>query len=56
MDTDPPLTTVYVWVDDGVTVTECHLAANTPSPADATVYPSDHMAVVATIALHSGAR
>ena len=56
MDTDPPLTTDYVWVSSGVKVVGAILAANKPHPADPSVYPSDHVAVLADIAIPARCR
>ncbi len=43
----------YVWIGGSVEVEHCALAANTPTAEDCTLYPSDHMAVVATVSFHS---
>ena len=49
MDTDPALTTDYVWVSQGVRVAAAALQANQATTADTTLYPSDHMAIVADL-------
>lgn len=55
MDTDPPMCLDYVWVkarqpqQASCTVEDAWLAANQPAPADDTIYPSDHIAVVARV-------
>jgi len=62
MDTDPPLTLDYIWIKvnnnnsssgshatASFEVTKCWLAANTPLATDPTIYPSDHIAVVANV-------
>jgi endonuclease/exonuclease/phosphatase family metal-dependent hydrolase len=51
MDRDPPLTTDYVWLFGSVNVNRCWLEANTAAPHDATLYPSDHVAVVADVTI-----
>lgn len=51
MDTDPPVTTDYVWVSSGVRVVSAALEANKSLATDATLFPSDHMAVVADLVI-----
>lgn len=48
-DTDPQLTTDYIWLSPGIQVLDTRLAANKPLATDATLYPSDHYAIVSRI-------
>lgn len=50
MDTDSKRATFdYIWVNGAIEVRSARLAATTPAPGDATLYPSDHFAVVAEV-------
>lgn len=52
MDTDgEPACRDYLWLGRGVTAKAAFLAANDPAAGDATLYPSDHFAVVADVVL-----
>jgi len=53
MDTDGPLTTDYIWMRAGPTALSCTIGANVPADHDSTLYPSDHMAVVADVLISS---
>ena len=47
MDTDPPLTTDYIWLAGGLAPFSCELAATAHAVEDPTLVPSDHFALVA---------
>jgi endonuclease/exonuclease/phosphatase family metal-dependent hydrolase len=50
MDTDPPLTTDYIFSNSSlVTFLSAELRGNKSLPSDPTIYPSDHMAVVSGV-------
>ena len=50
MDTDgDPSCLDYVWIRGGAHVVDARLWADRPSAHDATLYPSDHLGVVATV-------
>ena len=51
MDTDPPLTTDYIWVKGQCEIVNCVVdeASRTCHPDDKTIYGSDHMAIVADL-------
>jgi endonuclease/exonuclease/phosphatase family metal-dependent hydrolase len=50
MDTDgEPGCLDYIWLRGAVTVDEARLAFDRPAPGDATLYPSDHLGVVASV-------
>lgn len=52
MDTDgEPACVDYLWLSGNVQTTHASVAADQPSPVDPTLYPSDHFAVVADIAV-----
>ena len=49
-DTDPAGTFDYIWIKaKGLEVNKCHLFGQEGDPNDATVYPSDHIGVLADI-------
>ncbi len=52
-DPSPPGCLDYVFVS-GATVRSASLAFDTPHPLDATLYPSDHLGVTATLDVRSG--
>ncbi len=52
MDTDgDPACLDYIWLRGDVTVAKAWVDANQPAPGDATMYPSDHFALVADVVM-----
>jgi len=52
MDTDgEPGCLDYIWIRGDITVEACRLAFDRPATGDPTLYPSDHLGLVATIRL-----
>lgn len=52
MDTDgDPNCLDYLWLNGDVRVRSARLAANEPAPGDATLYPSDHFALLADLVI-----
>jgi hypothetical protein len=50
MDTDgDPGCLDYIWVRGAIAVDTCRLAFDRPAVDDATIYPSDHIGLVASI-------
>ncbi|HEY4688495.1 MAG TPA: endonuclease/exonuclease/phosphatase family protein [Anaerolineae bacterium] len=46
----------YIFVDPAVRVHHCRVAFHTPAPHDAGLYPSDHLGLVAKVAIESAGR
>ena len=52
MDTDGPAACLdYIWIRGAMSVQSAVVMANQPAPRDATLYPSDHFALVASVTL-----